>query len=215
MSNDNHLQKAVIAELNWEPSIKAAHIGVAANDGVVTLSGHVDTYLEKSIAEKAARRVKGVKAIAEEIEVKLAFDAQRSDEEIAAAALNRLEWDVEVPEDVIRIKAENGWITLTGEVEWHFQREAAERDVRALHGVVGISNQISLQPSTGAADISEDIRHALHRSRFDLKTIHVTEKGGNIHLTGTAASWSERQLAGSTAWAAPGALSVQNDITII
>nr|WP_316656158.1 BON domain-containing protein [uncultured Gellertiella sp.] len=119
MSNDDQLQTAVIAELNWEPSIKAAHIGVAANDGVVTLTGHVDTYREKSIAEKAARRVRGVKAVAEELEVKLAFDVRRTDEDIAAAALNRLDWDVEVPDDVVRIKVENGWVTLTGEVEWH------------------------------------------------------------------------------------------------
>lgn len=215
MSNDNHLQKAVIAELNWEPSIKAAHIGVAANDGVVTLSGHVDTYLEKSVAEKAARRVKGVKAVAEEIEVKLAFDVKRTDEEIAAAVLNRLEWDVEVPDDIVRVKVEKGWITLTGEVEWHFQKEAAERDVRALHGVIGVSNQITLKPTTFAKDISDHILHALHRSRFDPKTIHVSANGGNVHLTGTAPSWFDRELAGSTAWAAPGALSVQNDITIV
>lgn len=215
MSNDNELQKSVIAELNWEPSIKAAHIGVAANDGVVTLSGHVDTYMEKSIAEKAARRVKGVKAVAEEIEVKLAFDIQRTDEEIAAAALNRLEWDVEIPDDIIRIKVEKGWVTLTGEVEWHYQMEAAERDVRALHGVVGVSNQISLKPTANARDISDSIRHALHRSWFDPKTITVSATGGNVHLTGTAHSWSDRQLAGATAWAAPGATAVRNDITIM
>lgn len=215
MSNDSQLQKAVLAELNWEPSIKAAHIGVAANDGVVTLSGHVDTYMEKSVAEKAARRVKGVKAVAEELQVKLAFDVKKTDEEIAAAALNRLEWDVEVPDDIVRIKVENGWVTLTGEVEWHYQMESAERDVRALHGVVGVSNQISLKPKVNAKDISDSIRHALHRSWFDPTTINVSAAGGNIHLTGTAPSWFDRQLAGSTAWAAPGATGVQNDITIL
>ncbi len=125
MTNDSQLQMSVTEELSWEPSIQAAHIGVAANNGVVTLSGHVDTYMEKSAAENAARRVKGVKAVAEEIEVKLAIGVKRTDEEIAAAALNRLEWDVEVPNDVIRIKVEKGWVTLTGEVDWHFQKEAA------------------------------------------------------------------------------------------
>jgi osmotically-inducible protein OsmY len=215
MTSDNQLQKAVIEELNWEPSIKAAHIGVGANDGVVTLSGHVDTYLEKSNAEKAARRVKGVKAVAEEIEVKLTFDVKRTDEDIAAAALNRLEWDVEVPDDIIRVKVEKGWVTLTGEVEWHYQMDAATRDVHALHGVVGVSNLISLKPKANATDISNSIRHALHRSWFDPKTISVSANGGNIHLTGTAPSWYDRQLAGSTAWAAPGATGVQNDITIM
>lgn len=214
MSYDTKLQKSVIAELNWEPSIKAAHIGVAANNGVVTLSGHVHTYREKSVAEKAAWRVKGVKAVAEELEVKLAFDVTRTDEEIAAAALNRLEWDVEVPGDMVRIKVEKGWVTLTGEVQWHYQMEAAERDVRALQGVVGVSNQISLKPTVNAKDISDSIRHALHRSWFDPATIKVSATGGNVHLTGTAPSWFDRQLAGSTAWAAPGATRVQNDITI-
>ncbi|MDW5317502.1 BON domain-containing protein [Rhizobium sp. PL01] len=214
MQNDNQLQKAVTEELSWEPSIKAAHIGVTAKNGVVTLSGHVDSYMEKQAAEKAARRVKGVKAVAEEIEVKLAFDAKRTDDEIAAAALNRLEWDVEVPNDIIRIKVEKGWVTLTGEVEWHFQQVAAERDVRALLGVVGVSNQTSIKPRVNEKNISENIRHALHRSWFDAKTINVTAKGGEVHLTGTADSWYDRQLAGSTAWAAPGATGVQNDITI-
>ena len=215
MSKDNDLQKAVIAELNWEPSIKASHIGVAANDGVITLSGHVDTYREKSVAEEAARRVKGVKAVAEEIVVKLAFDVKRTDEEIAAAALNRLDWDVEIPDDTIRVKVEKGWVTLTGEVEWHYQKQAAERDVLALHGVVGVSNQATVKASVSEDDISESIRHALHRSWFDPKTISVTANGGMVHLTGTALSWHDRQLAGSTAWAAPGATSVLNDITVL
>lgn len=215
MSNDNQLQKSVIAELNWEPSIKAAHIGVAANNGVITLSGHVDTYQEKSVAEKAARRVKGVKAVAEEIEVKLAFDVRRTDEEIAAAAINRLEWDVEVPEDVVRVKVEKGWVMLTGEVEWHYQLEAAARDVHALYGVIGVSNQMTVKPKVNAKDISDSITHALHRSWLDPKTIGVTASGGNIHLTGTAHSWSDRQLAVSAAWAAPGATGVQNDISIV
>lgn len=214
MQTDKQLQKAVTEELSWEPSIKAAHIGVAADDGVVTLTGHVDTYMEKQAAEKAARRVKGVKAVAEEIEVKLAFDVKRTDADIAAAALNRLEWDVEVPDDAIRIKVEKGWVTLTGEVEWHFQQLAAERDVRALLGVVGVSNQTSIKPRVNEKNISENIRHALHRSRFDAKTINVSAKGGEVHLTGTADSWYERQLAATTAWAAPGATNVQNDITI-
>lgn len=215
MTNDSQLQMSVTEELSWEPSIQAAHIGVAANNGVVTLSGHVDTYMEKSAAENAARRVKGVKAVAEEIEVKLAIGVKRTDEEIAAAALNRLEWDVEVPNDVIRIKVEKGWVTLTGEVDWHFQKEAAQRDVHALLGVVGVSNQVTIKSRVNEKNISDSIRHALHRSWFDPKTITVTAQGGKVHLTGTAHSWVDRQLAGATAWAAPGATAVQNDITVM
>lgn len=215
MTNDSQLQMSVTEELSWEPSIQAAHIGVAANNGVVTLSGHVDTYMEKSAAENAARRVKGVKAVAEEIEVKLAIGVKRTDEEIAAAALNRLEWDVEVPNDVIRIKVEKGWVTLTGEVDWHFQKDAAQRDVHALLGVVGVSNQVTIKSRVNEKNISDSIRHALHRSWFDPKTITVTAQGGKVHLTGTAHSWVDRQLAGATAWAAPGATAVQNDITVM
>jgi len=215
MTNYSQLQMSVTEELSWEPSIQAAHIGVAANNGVVTLSGHVDTYMEKSAAENAARRVKGVKAVAEEIEVKLAIGVKRTDEEIAAAALNRLEWDVEVPNDVIRIKVEKGWVTLTGDVDWHFQKEAAQRDVHALLGVIGVSNQVAIKSRVNEKNISESIRHALHRSWFDPKTITVTAQGGKVHLTGTAHSWVDRQLAGATAWAAPGATAVQNDITVM
>ena len=215
MCSSDLLQMSVTEELSWEPSIQAAHIGVAANNGVVTLSGHVDTYMEKSAAENAARRVEGVKAVAEEIEVKLAIGVKRTDEEIAAAALNRLEWDVEVPNDVIRIKVENGWVTLTGEVDWHFQKEAAQRDVHALLGVVGVSNQVTIKSRVNEKNISDSIRHALHRSWFDPKTITVTAQGGKVHLTGTAHSWVDRQLAGATAWAAPGATAVQNDITVM
>lgn len=181
----------------------------------MTLSGQVDTYIEKSSAEKAARRVNGVKAVAEEITVKLAFDVKRSDDDIAAAILNRLEWDVEVPDDVVRVKVENGWVTLTGELEWHYQQSAADRDVRSLLGVVGVSNQTTIKPQVNEKNVSENIMHALHRYWFDPKTITVTANGGEVHLTGTADSWHDRQAAASAAWAAPGATSVRNDITII
>lgn len=215
MLNDNQLQRAVTEELTWEPSVEAAHIGVTAKDGVVTLSGHVDTYLAKSVAEKAAQRVKGVKAVAEEIEVKLPFESRRTDDEIAAAALNRLDWDVEVPDDTIRITVQNGWVTLTGEVEWHYQQVAAKRDVRSLLGVVGVSDQTTIKPRVSESDISAHIRNALHRSWFSPDTIHVSAIGGQVHLTGTTRTWYDRQLAGSTAWAAPGATGVLNDITIL
>jgi osmotically-inducible protein OsmY len=132
MLNDSQLQQAVLAELKWEPSIAAAHIGVTAKAGVVALTGHVESFMEKHAAETAAGRVKGVKAVAEEIEVRLPFDTKRGDEEIAAAAIERFSWDVSVPPDAVKVKVEKGWITLTGVVDWHYQKEAAEQDVRGF-----------------------------------------------------------------------------------
>ena len=132
MSKDSELKKVVLEELSWEPSVDAAHIGVTAKDGVITLTGHVDNYSAKSGAEKAASRVKGVKAVAEEIKVKLPYDVKRSDEDIAAAAVDRLGWNSSIPDGAIQVKVEKGWVTLSGTVDWHFEKEAAEFDIRAL-----------------------------------------------------------------------------------
>jgi osmotically-inducible protein OsmY len=216
MSGDNQLQQAVLAELKWEPSVTATHIGVVANAGVVTLSGHVGSFAEKLAAEAAARRVKGVKALAEEIEVRLPFAAKKTDEEIATAALERLAWDVSVPSDAVKVKVEKGRITLTGQVDWQYQRRAAERDVRGLYGVLGATNQITIKPMVDTSNISDDIMHALHRSwYFDLKTINVSADEGEVHLSGTVRSWHERQVAAAIAWAARGVTDVVNDIVII
>ena len=216
MSHDKDLQKAVLDEFNWEPSVTAGHIGVTANDGVVTLTGHVDSYAKKQAAELAASRVKGVKGVAEEIKVRLPFDVSRTDEEIAAAAIERLAWNASVPRDSLQVKVEKGWVTLTGEVDWWFQKIAAENDIRPLHGVVGISNQATVKPRVDTAHLSDDITHALHRSVFfDPQTVHVHAKGGNVVLTGTVHSFHERQVAGQTAWSAPGATSVLNELAVI
>jgi osmotically-inducible protein OsmY len=216
MSNDAQLKQAVLDELEWEPSVNAAHIGVTAHDGVVTLSGHVETYAEKSAAERAVQRVKGMKALAEEIEVRLLSHMKRGDEEIASEAINRLKWDASIPSDAVKVKVEKSWITLTGEVDWHYQREQAADDVRRLLGVVGVSNHIMIKPkpSASASNIRDDIMLALHRSWLDPKTITVTAQGGKVHLTGTVHSWNERNLAASTAWAAPGVTSVENSIMV-
>lgn len=215
MSNDSDLKQAVLDELKWEPSVDAAHIGVTAKGGVVSLMGHVDAFTEKSAAERAAWRVKGVKAVAEEIEVRLPVHIKRNDEEIAAAAINRMAWDVSVPADVVKVKVQDGWVTLTGAVDWHYQKEAAEQDIRNLFGVVGVSNQIGVNPHISATNVSESIMHALHRSWFDPKTIKVSAEGGRIKLSGTANSWYDRSVAGTTAWAAPGATNVENNISIV
>ena len=215
MSLDSDLKKAVLDELSWEPSIDAAHIGVTSSAGVITLTGHVNNYAHKMAAEKAVSRVKGVKAVAEEIEVKLPYDTKRSDEDIAAAAVDRLEWNSVVPDDAIKVKVENGWLTLTGSVDWRFERDAAEQDLRALSGVIGVTNKIVVKPDIKPANVKADIEQALHRSwYYDPNTIEVSAQGGAIKLTGFVSTWNARQLAGSTAWSAPGAISVENDIRV-
>jgi osmotically-inducible protein OsmY len=216
MSHDDQLQKAVLAELNWEPSITAAHIGVAANNGTVTLTGHVESFGQKHAAEMATGRVKGVKAIAEEIEVRLPFEIKRDDADIATAAVNRLAWDTGTPRDAVKVKVQKGWLSLTGEVNWHFQKKAAEREVRHLMGVVGVTNQITIKPRVDAGHLQDDIQHALHRSVFfQPEKVHVSAQGGSVKLTGTVNSWADRRTAGSTAWAATGATSVENDLIVV
>jgi len=215
MSNDSVLQDEVLAALRYEPGVGAAHIGVAAGNGVVTLSGHVSHFAEKLAAETAAARVRGVKAVAEEIEVRLPFDATKPDDEIAAAALNRIAWDVALPADAVKIKVERGWVTLTGTVDSHFQKEIVQDDVRRLRGVVGVSNHIIVKPRANKDGISDAITHALHRSWFfDAAPIRVSVDGGVVRLTGTVRSPHERQLAAAAAWNAPGVTEVENDIEI-
>ena len=215
MHSDNDLKKAVLDELSWEPGINAAHIGVSAHAGVVTLTGHVDTFAQKLCAEKATSRVKGVKAMAEEIEVKLPYDFVRSDEDIAAASIERLSWNSTIPTDAIQVRVANGWVTLTGTVVWNFEKEAAEADIQTLSGVIGVSNNIMLNPTVNASNVKDDIERAFRRSwYYDPNTINVVVHGGAIELSGEVSTWNARQLAGSAAWSAPGATSIKNDITV-
>lgn len=216
MTNDRKLQEDVLAELGWVPSVTSAQIGVTAKNGVVTLTGTVGSYAEKHAAEAAANRVKGVKAVAEEIEVQLPYEMKRSDADIATAAVNRLAWNVYVPNDAVKVKVEKGWVTLSGTVEWHYVKDAAEKDVGHLLGVVGLSNQITIKPVLDAKNITADINHALHRSWFfDPKTFDVTASGGKVVLKGSVHSSHERAVAGHTAWGAPGVISVENDLAVI
>ncbi len=215
MSQDKQLQDSVMFELGWEPSVDAAHIGVAVNAGVVTLTGHVESFPQKLAAERAAARVKGVKAVAEEIEVKLPDAVTRDDESIAKAAVQRLAWDSSVPPGGIEIRVEKGWVTLNGKVNWYFQKEAAGQAIRTLIGLAGLSNLIEIKPIANADDISQNITRALRRSWFyDPNSIVVSAQGGKIKLTGQVTTWNARDLAGTTAWSAPGATFVENEITV-
>ncbi len=214
MSDDKHLKQAVLDELKWEPSVNAAHIGVTTKDGVVTLMGSVETYAEKHHAETATLRVKDVKAVAEEIEVKLPFSVKHGDAEIAAAVVDRLAWNVSVPKDAVKVAVSKGWVTLTGDVHWHYQHDAAADAVRTLWGVTGVSNQIAIKPMANAGNIKSDIMIALNRSWFSPENIDVVTNDGKVTLTSSVEYWDERALAGTTAWAAPGVTSVTNDIRV-
>ena len=215
MTSDLQLRQDVLDELEFEPSVHAAHIGVAANRGVVTLTGFVTSYAEKTAAERAARRVKGVKAIAEEIEVRLPSDTKRSDDEIAARAVDILKWQVGVPADRISVKVEKGIVTLTGEVDWQFQRTEADHVVHKLSGVVGVLNQIRVASSIHAFEVKEKIEKALQRSaELEASRITVETEGGRVILKGRVHAWYERDIAERAAWSAPGVTEVQDRLII-
>ena len=216
MFNDNQTREAVQRELDWEPSLTASDVGVAARDGVVTLTGHVPTYAQKQSAESAARRVKGVKAVAEELKVRLPLSVNHNDTDISKAVVNRFEWDVQVPADRVKATVEKGFVTLTGEVDWQFEKVAAENHVRYLTGVVGVSNKVSVKSRVNTTKIAQDIDSALGRSWFfDPETIKVSAKDGRVKLTGTARSPGDRMLAAHAAWAAAGTTDVENDIMVV
>ena len=216
MKSDTQLRKDMQDELKWEPSIREAEIGVAVKDGVVTLSGRVDSFAEKYAAQHAAERVSGVRAIADDLEVKLPGSYQRTDTEIAHAALNAMRWDIQVPDDKIKVKVSDGWVTLEGMVEWRYQKDAAERSVRYLTGVRGVSNLIMLKPSSVSTfEVSSKIKDAIRRSaEADAEQITVEAKDGHVTLRGKVRSWAERRDAELAAWAAPGVIDVEDKIAI-
>lgn len=215
MKTDEQLKKDVTAELQWDPSIHADHVGVAVKNGVVTLTGHLETFLEKATIEKAVARVQGVKAIAVEMDVRLDPGHKRSDTDIAAAIESAFMWHTQIPDDRIQVKVEKGIVTLTGEVDWDYQRKNAENVARPVIGVVSVSNHITLKVATTPSNVSARIREAfLRHAEREAKDVDVLISGATVTLRGSVDSYAERVAASTAAWSAPGINKVVNEIKV-
>lgn len=215
MKTDLQLQQDVMAELQFEPAVNATHIGVAVDHSVVTLTGHVGSFSEKWDAERAAQRVAGVKALAVDISVSLPSLSERSDADIASAAENTLEWLSFLPKDAVHVLVEKGWVTLTGQVNWGYQRLGATAAVRFLMGVRGVSNQMAIKPAVPSSTIQMDIESALKRRAIaDAHKVVVAVHGDEVTLTGTVHNWSDRALVMHAAWQTSGVRSVINKLTL-
>ena len=213
---DRQLQENVQAALDWEPSVDTADIGVTVDKGVVTLRGDVKTYAEKASAERVTLGVYGVKAVANDLNVKIGTGLERTDSDIALAAVNALKWNTQVPAGKISVTVSRGWITLKGDVDWNYQRDSAGRAVRYLAGVVGVSNVITVRPHVSIADVEAKIEAALMRSaEVDARRINVGVSDGKVILSGNVRSWAEREEARRAAWAAPGVRDVDDRISVV
>ena len=216
MKTDTQLKNDITSELEWEPSINANQIGVEVKGGVVTLAGHVDSYAEKCNAEKAVERISGIRALAVEMTVKLPGSSRRSDTEIAHAAEGALKWQTFLPEGTIKIMVESGWITLSGRVEWEYQRQAATNAVRHLLGVKGLNDEIAINSKVSASNVKTNIELALKRRAIvDGQKIYVAVDGSDVTLTGEVDTWTEREQAWNSAWGTAGVEKVVNNITIV
>lgn len=214
--SDSSLRQDIIDELDFEPSIDAADIGVAVEDGVATLTGHVPTYAQKITVEDVVRRVKGVKGIAQQIEVRPFGTNRTADDEIAKRALSTINWNTAIPDDAVQVKVQEGWVTLMGKVEWQYQKTAAADAVRDLAGVVGVTNRIEIASRASAFDVKKRIEDALKRNaEIEAQAIRVNVlDGGKITLDGKVHAWSERRAAERAAWSAPGVKVVDDRITV-
>ena len=213
--NDSTLRQDIIDELDFEPSIDAASIGVAVEDGVVTLTGHVSTYAQKATAEDAVRRVKGVRGIAEEIEVRPFGTNKTADDEIAKRALQTITWNTVIPDGAIQVKVQDGWVTLTGKVDWQYQKTATTQTIGGLAGVLGVYNKIEVKPHASVSDVKKRIEDALKRNaEVEAKAIRVNVVNGKVTLEGRVNNWAERSATERAAWSAPGVQSVDDRITI-
>ncbi|WP_419951660.1 BON domain-containing protein [Methylobacterium sp.] len=213
--NDKILRQSIIDELDFEPSIDAANIGVAVDNGIVSLTGHVGSYTERMAAEKATRKVRGVRGVVEEIKVRFAGELPPRDEDVAKRAVQMLDWCVTIPDNAIQVKVQDGWITLTGEVAWQYQKEEAQAALKRLSGVVGIINLIEVKPHASATDVRSKIEAALKRNaEVEADGIKVTVKDAKVTLEGKVHAWHERSLVENAAWSAPGVRSVVDHLTL-
>jgi osmotically-inducible protein OsmY len=216
MKSDSELQKDVSEELKGEPRVRDDEIGIAVSRGVVTLTGTVPDYAQRRAAVKAVERVAGVRAVAQEIEVKVPDAFHRTDTDLAHQVVTALAWDIEVPHEKIKARVENGWVTLEGEVLWQFQRNAAERAVRYLTGIKGVSNLLLLKQQASPYDVAQHIKAALHRSvEANATKIQVAAVNGKVTLTGTVRSWPERADAERAAWSTTGVTGVDDMLAVV
>ena len=215
MANDSALRADIEAELEFEPSVDAANIGVAVKDGVATLTGYVTSYAQKLAAERAAGHVKSLRAVAEEIEVRLPFEVKQDDAEIGKRAANVLAWTVYLPANAVHVKVEKGWVTLTGEVDWQYQKAAAESAIRKLSGVVGVSDLIKIRPHVTPGDVRERISQAYRRNaELESSGITISVDGGKVTLSGKVKAWNERRTAENAAWAIPSVTEVIDNLVV-
>ncbi|AEV98622.1 ornithine aminotransferase [Niastella koreensis] len=215
MKTDREILNDVQDELKWDPYLSTSEIGVSVKNGIVTLTGVVDSYWKKLAAENTVKKVSGVTAVVQKIEVNLSESGKRKDTEIAEAIQNAFKWSVLIPKDKIKVKVENGWVTLEGDVEWEFQKNSARKAVEKLEGVMGVSNNIRVAPKASPADIKQKIKSAFLRSAtFDSDRIQIDVDGSTVTLRGKVRSWAEMKEAEREAWLAPGVMKVKNEIEI-
>jgi osmotically-inducible protein OsmY len=212
--SDAIIRQNVIDELDFDPSVDAAGIGVAVKDGIVTLSGHVPSFMHKHNAQNAAQRVRGVRAVAVELAVRLTDNSKKSDDEIAERALRIIAWMANAG-DAIKVVVDGGWVTLSGTVEWNYQKQEAERAVRRLAGVLGVENTIAVRPRVTTEDIKDRIAKALARSaEFESAGISVEVKDTTVTLKGAVRGWRDRRVAEEAAWATPGVTQVRDELML-
>lgn len=215
MKSDKQLQQDVMDDLRWDPSIDASKVGVAVTNGVITLTGSVPSYFQKQNTERVVKRVAGVRAVANDIEVRLPNSTERNDSDVAQAALHALKWDTSVPDENVKVSVTKGWVTLEGNVDWNYQRESCEKVIEKLIGVKGVTNRLVVAPHIKSKDVKNEIKAALHRyAELEARNIDVDSADSTVTLRGQVRSWAERKEAETAAWMAPGVTQVKNELIV-